>query len=246
MLAIAKQKTLQQLLLLFTDPPDSQNLRYQTGRLMLDLLNADHFASYVWQQDGTGYAQGVHLGISEATEANYKKHFQFHDPITHKLQRRARATDVGQVMTYKDLRRTEFFNDFLRLDGLWHGINAHAIVGQQHLGDLRIWRGKHRSAFDSNDCALVEYLRPLFCNALRHTSNRSLSDENHLSRAAELGLSEREQQVALQVSKGLSDKQAAEQLGMAVSTLRTHLRKSYQKLGIHSRTALIAQLNTFH
>ena len=242
MLATAQNRQLQQLLLLFTDPPGQRELRQRTGRLMLDLLHADQFASFVWQPELKQYGEAVHWGMSESNLRNYSTHFQYHDPITEKLQRRASATDVGEVMPYRQLRRTAFYNDFLRVDGLWHGINAHAVHGRHHFGDLRIWRGKHRPAFDQNDRALLEYLRPLFCNALRQCNRGDNTEAILRQSAAESDLSPREQEVALLLCQGHSDKRAAQILGMAVTTLRTHLRNSYRKLEVNSRSALVARL----
>lgn len=242
MLAMAKNRQLQQLLLLFTDPPGHRELRQRTGRLLLDLLNADQFASFIWQPELKQYGEAAHWGMSDCNMHNYATHFQYHDPITEKLQRRASATDVGEVMPYGQLRRTAFYNDFLRVDGLFHGMNAHAVYGRHHFGDLRIWRGKHRSAFDTEDRALLEFLRPLFCNALRQCNKGDDTEADLRQSAAELDLSPREQEVVLLLCQGHSDKRAAQLLGMAVTTLRTHLRNSYRKLEVNSRSALMARL----
>jgi DNA-binding NarL/FixJ family response regulator len=54
------------------------------------------------------------------------------------------------------------------------------------------------------------------------------------------GLTPREGQMALLVSEGLPNKQVAEQVNLAESTVKSHLHNIYKKLGIPNRTALSA------
>lgn len=49
-------------------------------------------------------------------------------------------------------------------------------------------------------------------------------------------LSEREQEVLILICQGLSNKQIAQKLYLSVRTVENHLRRSYQKLGVSSRT----------
>lgn len=55
-------------------------------------------------------------------------------------------------------------------------------------------------------------------------------------------LSAREKEVILLLSEGYSDKELAEQLFVSVNTVRTHLRRSYDKLLIGSRLEAVALL----
>lgn len=48
-------------------------------------------------------------------------------------------------------------------------------------------------------------------------------------------LSEREQDVITLVGQGLTNKQIAGQLGIALSTVKAHLRNIYAKLGVSNR-----------
>ena len=48
-------------------------------------------------------------------------------------------------------------------------------------------------------------------------------------------LSPREQQVLELLAKGHAYKHIADQLGISIETIRTHLRHTYEKLHVHSR-----------
>jgi hypothetical protein len=64
-----------------------------------------------------------------------------------------------------DLVRTEFFNDFLARDGLHWGVNLYAWVGDQNIGDMRIWRDRRHENFSSDDLQLLDLMRPVFTAA---------------------------------------------------------------------------------
>ncbi len=53
------------------------------------------------------------------------------------------------------------------------------------------------------------------------------------------GLTDRELAVVRTFSEGMSYQQAAEALGMSLNTLRTHVRKIYEKLAVGSRTEAV-------
>jgi DNA-binding CsgD family transcriptional regulator len=55
-------------------------------------------------------------------------------------------------------------------------------------------------------------------------------------------LSSREEEIARMVAKGYSNKTVAAVLDISVWTVGTHLRRIYTKLGVHSRTAMVALL----
>lgn len=54
-------------------------------------------------------------------------------------------------------------------------------------------------------------------------------------------LSERELEVLQLINSGLSNKKITEELFISMSTVKTHLRNIYSKLGVHSRTEAIVK-----
>jgi DNA-binding NarL/FixJ family response regulator len=54
-------------------------------------------------------------------------------------------------------------------------------------------------------------------------------------------LSAREQSILECLSKGLTYQQTADQLEISIGTLRTHIRRIYEKLHVHARTAAVAK-----
>ena len=61
--------------------------------------------------------------------------------------------------------------------------------------------------------------------------------------ADEWRLSERESEVAGQVALGRSNKEVAAALHISTNTVKTHLRKIFEKAGVQSRFELISQMS---
>ena len=57
-------------------------------------------------------------------------------------------------------------------------------------------------------------------------------------------LSPRERAVALLIGGGLSNKEAARELGLSLGTVKVHVHSILQKLGVRNRQSLIIHLST--
>ncbi len=69
-----------------------------------------------------------------------------------------------------------------------------------------------------------------------------ISDNNGLLVQTDSNLSPREQEILEMMSAGLSSKEIAVALGVAESTVKTHRKNLYRKLGVHRRSSAIAKL----
>jgi len=117
-------------------------------------------------------------------------------------------------------------------------MNLHAFEGERALGDLRIWRRKGRSDFGDHEKALLDLIEPAFAGALQRAQRAAASAAAVPAPAGWTLLSAREQEVARCVREGLTDKEIARRLAVGVPTVRTYLRRIFDKLGIERRSAL--------
>ncbi|WP_454906384.1 response regulator transcription factor [Variovorax gossypii] len=221
---------------------NERDIRERLGRALLDLLRADQFASFVWDAGSRSFGARVAINMEPGNLDRYAQWHQHHDPITFVLQSRRRATRVTEVMPQRALMRTPFFNDFLSRDGLHWGMNLHAFDGDRALGDLRIWRRRERGDFGDHEKALLDLIEPAFAGALQRAQRAAaaiaLPPPRQAHDAAWSLLSAREQQVARCVREGLTDKEIARRMEVGVPTVRTYLRRIFDKLGIERRAAL--------
>jgi DNA-binding CsgD family transcriptional regulator/PAS domain-containing protein len=153
---------------------DQDSVRKGIGEDLLRLLKSDFLASFIWNQNESIFDRFVGLNVDNANIDRYLNYWQFHDPIESRLRERAcsrvpRGTHmVAELISQKDLEKTEFFNEFLMRDNHHHGLNVHAYDGMNDIGDLRIWRTKARPEFTLHEVSLVDTILPYFRNALRN------------------------------------------------------------------------------
>jgi DNA-binding CsgD family transcriptional regulator len=212
------------------------DVRAAVGQHLLELLEADYYASFVWQDATRRFEKAVFLNMDPANLATYDAYYQYHDPITFKLQARREPTLVTQVMPQRDLMRTEFFNDFLARDGLYWGVNAYSFVGCRNIGDIRIWRGRRRENFDGHTLELLRLVEPAFTAALARAEGAAGQDVS--AQSLVMKLSVRELEIARMISDDLSDKEIAGKLGVEISTVRTHIKRVFAKFGVRRRSGV--------
>ncbi|MGX1499737.1 DNA-binding CsgD family transcriptional regulator [Labrenzia sp. MBR-25] len=227
---------------------DARQLRLQLGARLLDLLEADYFASFVWTRT-EGDTDAVFLNMDERNLAAYQHHFQHCDPITPRFRMCRRATHLDQIISREDFLRTEFYNDFLARDGLHQGMNFHAYAATGHLGDLRIWRGAGKDTFQQRDLDILNAIGTAFGQALANmrTNEQKQRETDPRLRlaawAARHQLTGRERDVLCLVSEGKRDREIALDLNISVTTVRSHLKAVFQKSGVTSRAELLASIN---
>ncbi|SAK79416.1 LuxR family transcriptional regulator [Caballeronia fortuita] len=194
------------------------------------LLRADYCASFEYDQRSGLWVNGISYNVDKTHVSHYETWFQHNDPMTDTLRKRGAATFVEEVISRHDLDHSEFYNDFLRRDGLHHGINVHSFDGGKHIGDLRIWRAQSRPEFTDRDKVLLDGIEPFLRRALTRR------------RCSSADLTERENDVAQLVATGCTDKEISRILNIEASTVRTHLRRVMTKKGVTNRSKLAAAL----
>lgn len=223
---------------------DEHEMRRNVAEPVLDVLGADYFASFCWEPEAGRYDQGVYLNMDEKNIEKYVQYFQYRDPITHRLAQRRCATLVDEIMPHNHLRKTEFFNDFLLADGLYYGVNLHLYHYNKNIGDLRIWRKRSRSYFDTSAQTILELLKPHLIQAihnirrLRNIATIPPQEDRYMALKSRYALTDREADIARLLMEGESDDEVASVLNISVGTVRTHVKHIYAKTGVHSRRKL--------
>jgi DNA-binding CsgD family transcriptional regulator len=227
---------------------DPEVQRINAGHGLLELFRADYFASYQWSEEHRRFENRISVNMSDTNLQRYERYFQYRDPITVPMQRMRRAVSVDQIMSRRDFLRTEFYNDFLARDGLYHGINLHVFDGDCPVADWRIWRNRHREAFDRRCLEILDMFVPHLRNATRIAQLLSARKSRHSTEIsvaairAATDLTEREAQIGYHAVLGKADGEIAGALFVSIATVRTHLRHIYRKLGVGNRSSLCRRL----
>ena len=97
----------------FAESHHEHEIREIVGDLVMQLLQAQFYASFVWQPECASFGRPVQINMDPANIKQYETYFQFNDPITPLMKRYEVAVRATDVLKHEELRKTEFFNDFL-------------------------------------------------------------------------------------------------------------------------------------
>lgn len=84
-----------------------------------------------------------------------------------------------------------------------------------------------------------------YCRTLLAAAGRMQQENESLTELVE-PLSDREIQLLSLVGQGLKNEQIAEQIFLSINTVKWHLRRAYEKLGVGSRTEALAEARKHH
>ncbi len=129
--------------------------------------------------------------------------------------------------------------DFLLPQGIYF-IASIQIFHQGLLrGEISLHRKQEQADFSDEEMLILkllyEHINERFSNL--YTLLRSSQTEK-----SELFLTKREAQIASLITHGKSNKQIALDLGVSENTIKTFLKRIFNKMGVHSRSELIIEL----
>lgn len=242
-LSKSKINTLSEIFNILSGDNCDESVRTTLGELILSLLDAQYFASFIWNPKSKSFESAVKLNMSEENIEYYLKYYQFNDPITHKLQANIKSTLVSDVINYDYLIKTEFFNDFLQYDGLHWGVNFYAWEKNENIGDMRIWRDNKHENFSFDDIILIDMIGPSFTSFLSRSNHQKSNKQQTKDDESLIKLlSPREKSIASLITQGYSDKEIAKILAISPTTVRTHINNAFGKADAYNRIDFIYKL----
>jgi DNA-binding CsgD family transcriptional regulator len=210
-------------------PDPVEDFRAEVFPQVMSLLRADFLASFRWNAQKSAFEDPFVLNQDPENVARYLSWFQFHDPMSMKLRALWRPAFVEEVITRRQLCSSEFFNDFLKRDGMDHGINLFPQGSGRPPADLRVWRRASSPPFGAREIGLLVVINPYLERA-----------ERELELDPMAVLTSRERDVALLVARGCPDKDISRVLDIGFATVRSHLQKCFDKLHCANRAELAA------
>lgn len=183
------------------------------------------------------------LGLANTVNDDYLSHFLDLDPFVNSMQRPgmpgiginpAPIPDPGS----SSFRR--YYHEFLAPNDLVH--HTGFLLHDEHRQQVWIFnfhRGGASTSFTSLELARTRLVHTfLQGQTTRLVTGRS----GMINETMWQSLSSREREICTAVTKGLGNKQIAASLHISSRTVENHLRNIYGKLGIKTRTQLIARL----
>lgn len=157
-------------------------------------------------------------------------------PAHHADSRRPLLTidDLGGPAAF---RRTGYGGEYLRELGYEHEVRLYLRDGDQVLATLLLTRVEGGPPFAPDEIAFLQRAHP----AIELSYACAIAPQpvfEHRDALRGRGLTPREIDVARLVAGGASNREVAQTLLLSESTVKTHLKRVYAKLDVHTRTQL--------
>jgi DNA-binding CsgD family transcriptional regulator len=152
--------------------------------------------------------------------------------------RDGRAIRFSDLLTRRELHRLDLYKHVYEPLGIEYQIAFTLPSPSQRVLGVALSRSSRD--FTANERDLLNLARPYliqaYRNALEHTRLASSGGGIRLEAMMNLGLTRRQAEVLRLVAMGRSDRDAAEELGIAVRTAQKHMQLAYRTLGIGERS----------
>lgn len=214
-----------------------EDFEQHTLRVAAAVVPASRFCIYRVGRDLQPYAHVV-LGGDNRWIEPYIREYRQYDPIhpryfEHSNRSVFRMSDAVCDRAQLERYRLGFqcrMGVTFKAEVFMRDPSGHIIAG------LRISRSESLGEFDGDAVAKLEALEPVLTAAL-HTA---LRDDVLMSLHA--SLTEREREVLQGVAEGLPNKVICQRLGVALPTVKCHVKSVLRKFGVASRAELLSRL----
>lgn len=217
----------------------AERLLLETLNLFAELLEASCMTFY-WVDASQSIHAAASLKVPEGLLAEYFAGKFIYDPMLPRrmIDRRQKIGIVSQLTDY-DATSLTTFKDFLRQFDVTDVIDIHLYDGATLFGGIGALKLR-RDPPHVGDLGKVDAVRRYVEGRVQmHTERQNCRIDEGL-RAK--GLTPREREVVAIVMTGASNLQIAMALGITPSTVRTYIFAIFNKLGVVSRTSMVAHI----
>ena len=234
--------------------PDIDEVRRVTLKMLRKLIWFDH-GKFFLNHPITGLFQGNPVFLDtphESLEPYLRYYFQIdevHQSYIASGSLIARSTDLLAYEIWT--KRSEYYNDFLRIYSAHYMLGSDLKEGQTVFGTLCLHRQKSTGDFSTKDTYLLQLIYPHLLNRLRW--HHALEASRHklwmpqtqlvagIAPASPFApLTTRERDTVKLVLSGAANQEIAAKLDISVNTVKMHLQNVFTKLGIKRRNQLLA------
>lgn len=174
-------------------------------------------------------------GMSGEMHRDYLDNYRQFDPLQPRncLSSGLAVVPLGFAMARQPLRDSRRYQDFLQRYGVVDVVEIVAHRADQPQAAISLLRTAEQGVFTLDQLAQLNALQALLQMAV---ANMQPCDD------ALAGLTPKEREIAWLLRQGASNKQLALELDVGLPTIKTHLIHLFRKMGVSSRTELVAAL----
>jgi DNA-binding CsgD family transcriptional regulator len=191
------------------------------------------------------------VGMDPASRNSYDEYFVSCNPWLRRQVFVGSVETGEQIISNRDLIKTEFYGEFLKPNIWLHACSAVTNIEESTFSCVYTLRSPRNRAFTSDEIGLCSYLAPHLQTATRiqqrivdleATLDRLLVGEMDTKALAKLSLTPAETRLAIALFKGQSVEEYAREAGISINTARWYVRQIYAKTGVNRQTELVHML----
>jgi DNA-binding CsgD family transcriptional regulator len=196
------------------------------------------------------------VGMDSVARKSYEDYFVSCNPWLRRRTVSPGTVETGeQILSNRELVRTEFYHDFLKPNIWLHACSAVTNVADSTFSSLYALRSPRNRAFTTSEIELCSSLAPHLQTAARirqrivdlgATLDRLLVGEMDTKALAKLALTPAQTRLASALFKGQSVEAYARETAISIGTARWHVNQIYAKTGVKRQSELIQMLLKCH
>lgn len=178
-----------------------------------------------------------------AEQRDYEKHFSAFDPLSPArcLSRDRWVATLGQMLSPLVPEHAIYQSQFMQRHGIVDALEIFLTSDADIILGCSLLRHGEADEFSQHEIEQAQALRTLGNFALMRTFPRRQASIDMIIKRFP-ALTAREATMVQLVAAGLSNKQLCRELDISLPTVKTHLLSVFRKMGIRSRTELVAKV----
>jgi len=192
-----------------------------------------------WIEDGSRMLVIDAFGPCTQSMNRYLRDMKACDPlnIERLVSSRKRVATIGNDRDLAPINEFERYSVYMQDSGFCDVMDFVFWNGEDAFAGLGILKSPEDPPITSEALRVGWAMQPyLEYNLSRHPQRREYERQRLLRRV--YGMTRREIEIANLISMGLTNQDIAEDLGIGLGTVKTHLLRVFQKLGVSNRTML--------
>jgi DNA-binding CsgD family transcriptional regulator len=192
-----------------------------------------------WIEDGTSMCVIDAFGPCAQNMNRYLLDMKAYDPLNVErlISSRKRVATIGHDRDLAPNSEFERYSIYMQDSGFRDVMDFVFWNGEEAFAGLGILKSPDDPPITSEDLRVGWAMQPyLEYNLSRHPQQREYQRQRRLRKV--YGLTHREVEIANLISVGLTNQDIAEDLGIGLGTVKTHLLRVFRKLDVSNRTML--------
>jgi DNA-binding CsgD family transcriptional regulator len=205
------------------------------------LMQAVGGTTAVLRWRGRPAATAVTINGNPASHALYDAYYRDLDPLWPMIRQRTpgAVVDDRTLVTEQALQQTEFYNDFMRPNGLQLGLSWYTLDAAAQPVALYIARARGDASYAGEALALLQCVAPHLDRAIRIESLLAAAVARQIPVPGSPALTPRERDCLALIAHGASSKGIARRLTLSVHTVNKHVEAAMRKLQASSRSQAV-------